>query len=42
MAKYGNFVAQKDLALTEEEKQIFLNFFKEKFFITHEEYNFKK
>lgn len=42
MAKYGNFVAEKDLALTEEEKQIFLNFFKEKFFITHEEYNFKK
>lgn len=32
MAKYGNFVAQKDLVLTEEEKQMFLNFFKEKVF----------
>lgn len=42
MAKYGNFVGQKDLALTEEEKQMFLNFFKEKLFIRYEKYGFEK
>jgi hypothetical protein len=42
MAKYGNFVAQRDLALTEEEKQMFLDFFKEKLFITYGKYGFEK
>lgn len=42
MAKYGNFVGQKDLALTEEEKQMLLNFFKEKLFIRYDEYGFEK
>lgn len=42
MAKYGNFVGQKDLVLTEEEKQMFLDFFKEKLFIRYDEYGFEK
>lgn len=42
MAKYGNFVGQKDLALTEEEKQMFLNFFKKTLFIRYDEYGFEK
>lgn len=42
MAKYGNFVGQKHLALTEEEKHLFLDFFKEKLFDTYGKYEFKK
>lgn len=42
MAKYGNFVGQKDLVLTEEEKQMFLDFFKERLFDTYGKYEFKK
>lgn len=32
MAKFGNFVGKKDLELTNEEKEMFMNFFKMKLF----------
>ena len=35
MAKFGNFVGKKDLELTNEEKEMFMNFFKMKLFNYH-------
>lgn len=35
MAIFGNFVGKKDLELTNEEKEIFMNFFKMKLFNYH-------
>lgn len=41
MAKFGNFVGKKDLELTNEEKEMFMNFFKTKLFNYHN-CNFEK
>lgn len=41
MAKFGNFVGKKDLELTNEEKEMFMNFFKMKLFNYHN-CNFEK
>lgn len=41
MAKFGNFVGKKDLELTNEEKEMFMNFFKEKLF-NYNNCNFEK